>query len=203
MSELSVTWQAESTRKAGRDCVHWSDKSLADRIARGDEKALNDLVVRYGDSLAITIGRLTAWHPDSDDILQETLITVWQKAGQYDGRGSFEGWLKRIAINRCRNHFRVTSLIQRKLEQFAEWIAGQKSNQTKTYGDLKISEVLDRSLSRLSTDDRTVLVLCYLEEMSGSEVAEVLSISLEAVHVRLHRARKRLKDIMQNEEDAK
>jgi RNA polymerase sigma-70 factor (ECF subfamily) len=172
------------------------------RIAAGDEVAFKQLVGYYGDSLARTISRLTGWSRDSDDIFQEVLILVWQRARQFDGRGSLEGWLKQIAINKCRNHFRLTNSIQRKLERFAEWLGGQLTE--KSCNEFVANDHDDRvrsALARLSAPDRTVLVLFYLEEMSGDDVANALKISLSAVHVRLHRARKRLKEIWNDEEN--
>ena len=83
---------------------------------------------------------------------------------------------------------------------------------TDPYADPRLRAEVDR---RMFTDvrtylpgallpkvDRTALVLFYLEEMSGEEVAAHLGIKTKSLHVRLHRARKKLKSILENEVDA-
>lgn len=203
MSDLSATMPAA---KIARAEFHSSaDVDLMKRIATGNEDAFTQLVLVHGDDLAQTIGRLTGWSRDADDILQDVFITVWQKAGQYNGSGSLASWLKRIAINRCRNQFRLTHSIQRKLEGFAQWLGGRQLGSRQTsHGKIDsqpdgTGDQIQSALARLSPDDRALLVLYYLEEMSGNEVADVLEISVPAVHVRLHRARTRLKKILKDE----
>ena len=197
MSELAATMNPANSIQSRN--VRHADLHLMNRIAAGDEAAFGHLVRQHGTALATTIARLTLWNSDSDDIFQEVLISIWQKAGQYDGRGPLEGWLKRIAINRCQNQFRLRDSIRRKLENFAEWLGGRRTtaNETSTEEDAT-SRVRD-ALARLTSDDRTILVLFYLEEMTGQEVSNVLKISVDAVHVRLHRARKRLRKILNDE----
>ena len=198
MSELFATMPAANIIRAETSPA--DDVALMDQIATGDEQAFTQLVDRYGQTLATTIARLTGWNRDVDDILQEVLITAWSKAGQFDGSGSLEGWLKRIAINHCRNHFRLARSLQRRIEGFAEWLGVRQIVQNKPrWHDVDSNERVRTALSRLSTDDRTVLALYYLEEMPGEEIATLLQISVEAVHVRMHRARKRLKRILKDE----
>ena len=83
------------------------------RLKTGDQAAMCELLDRHGDMLARLVGRLTAWHVDREDILQDVLLSVWQKSGSFRGNGSLEGWLKRIAVNQCRNHFRAANSIKR------------------------------------------------------------------------------------------
>ncbi len=64
-----------------------TDGQLMARIAAGDGDAFQELVKIHGPQLATFIGRLTAWHADRDDLLQETLLAVWDNARGYDERG--------------------------------------------------------------------------------------------------------------------
>ena len=199
MSELAAAMKAANPIRAEK--TPSADVALMNRIAAGEEAAFTQLIQCHGESLLRTIGRLMLWNKDTDDIFQEVLITVWQKAGQYNGHGSLAGWLKRIAINRCRNQFQLSNRITRKLEAFAEWIGGRRSDESKSRHDIDLDDQVQMALAKLSGDDRTILVLYYLEEMNGDDVASILNISLDAVHVRLHRARKRLKTIWNDEKN--
>lgn len=180
-----------------------NEHALMQRISSGNELALQELIVLHGDMLARLVGRLMAWHADSDDVLQEVLLTVWRKANRFEGQGSLEGWLRRIAVNRCRNHFRATSILQRKIEQLATLLTASQSNQedyktSYTFAENAIDEAspLGIALRQLPTDDRAAIVLVYLEELSPDDVSETLGIKTQTLHVRLHRIKKKLKRLM-------
>ena len=194
---MNLGTRAKRMQEPAANSANPADVALMNLVSQRDELAFQKLIERYGDSLAQTIGRLMAWSHECDDILQDVLISVWNKSESFDGVGSLEGWLKRIAINRCRNHFRATTAVHRKLQQFAEWLGGQQETTTTNAS----SDLLETGLARLSHDDRIVLVLFYLEEMKGSEVARLLDTTVEAMHVRLHRARTRLKKLVKSERE--
>lgn len=192
-SQVSVDGMSGSA-----DDARNSDVELMSRLSRGDAKAMNDLVHQFGPGLHRLIGRLTGWSSDTDDILQEVLLTAWRKAGTFHGRGSLEGWLHRLAVNRCRNHRRAGSAFKRLLRRVA--VRSRMASGAKTTQDDIPSSLLRTALSRLGNEDRMVLALYYLEELSGGDVAELLGIQVSTVHVRLHRARRRLRALLVEEE---
>ena len=204
MSELSVNLNAATRPAASAESSAFSDeRQLMLRLNNGDEAAMCELLQRHGDMLARLVGRLTAWHSDREDILQEVLLSVWQKAGSFRGDGSLEGWLKRIAVNRCQNHFRATNSIKRLIERFALLINPGQTYESKhsVYGNEPDDE-LHLALRKLSNVERTALVLFYLEEMPGDEVAAVLKVKPETFHVRLHRARQKLKTVIEEQSES-
>jgi RNA polymerase sigma-70 factor (ECF subfamily) len=159
---------------------------------------MNELVHRFGPDLHRLIGRLTAWSPDSDDILQEVYLTAWRKAGTYRADGPLEGWLRRLAVNRCRNHRRMRTAFERLLRRFA----GRQRSTTNSPGTLGDDESgrLQTAIAQLASEDRTVLALYYLEDLSGAEVADALGVTVPTMHVRLHRARRRLRELLEESE---
>lgn len=137
-----------------------TDVQLMARIAAGDGDAFQELVKLHGPQLATFIGRLTAWHADRDDLLQETLLAVWDNARGYDERGSLKQWLFQIAVNRVKNYFRATQRLKRRLEKFAA-LRPSGSNfiqANKTQRELS-SSALSRALGELSFADR-LLAMC-------------------------------------------
>ncbi len=173
------------------------DSTLMSRLQNGDANAMNEMVCRFGPGLNRLVGRLTGWSAESDDILQEVFLTAWRKAAAFQGSGSLEGWLRKLAVNRCRNHRRTRSAFKRMLDRFA------LRSKTTTADQLSLDEsagALRIALARLKTADRAVFVLYYLEDMSGEQVAEALGARIETIHVRLHRARLRLREIIDAEE---
>lgn len=170
------------------------------RIAAGDEAAFQALVEEHAPRLLRLIGRLTAWHADREDLLQETLLTVWEKSHRYDERGTLAGWLTQIALNRVKNRFRALGRLRRCLEGFAY---GQLQHMTPSQpAPLPITPStpleeadtpLAEALAEMSVADRSLIVLYYLEELPAEEIARLEGIRVDALHVRLSRARNRLK----------
>jgi len=128
-----------------------TDGQLMARIAAGDGDAFQELVNMHGPQLATFSGRLTAWHTDRDDLLQETLLAVWDNARRYNERGSLKPWLFQIAVNRVKNYFRAAQRLKRRLEKFAA-IGPSGSNYiqaTPAHRELSNS-ALSRALGELS-----------------------------------------------------
>jgi RNA polymerase sigma-70 factor (ECF subfamily) len=171
-----------------------NEVSCMKRMASGDASAMREVVVLHGKMLTEFVGRLTAWHADHEDILQQVLVAAWENAGSFRGDGPLEGWLKRIAVHRSRNHYRMVARLRRKLEAWAG--DRPQPNQEKSIEMLEVNEELQHALGQLNPDDRTAVVLFYLEQQSGEQVADWMRISLPAFHTRLSRARKRLKALM-------
>ncbi len=103
-------------------------------------------------------------------------------------------WLRVIAIHRCRNHFRGLGAWRRLLERFR----GHVQSDSGRPGDdpREQSDWIRHALQRLSAADRTILVLHYLEELPLEELAETLNARAGTLAVRLHRARERLKRLL-------
>ena len=163
------------------------------RIAAGDQRAFEQLVKGHAPRLQRLIGRLTGWHTDTDDLLQETLIAVWEKANKYDEQGSLHAWLTRIAVNRVKNRYRGLERLRRNLEILASQLFSQTTQPRPAATDEEDS-LLAAALRQLSHSDRNLLVLYYLEELPAEQVAELENTTVDSLYVRLHRARKRLKD---------
>jgi RNA polymerase sigma-70 factor (ECF subfamily) len=174
---------------------------LMQRLHAGDEAAMQSLIETHGGMLAGMIGRLTGWHADRDDILQDVLLKVWQNAGEYKGVGALEGWLRSIAVNRCRNYFRSINSIKRLIKRFVSLGVAVSVDSEDLAETEDAKKQLQAALQRLPQADRTVLVLFYLEEMPGEEIARMLNIKQETLHVRLHRARKKLKLVIGDNRD--
>ena len=194
MTQIALNVRAMSPSD---DVAQNRELELMTRLRAGDSAAMTELLRRYGPSLNRLVGRLTGWSADSDDILQEVFLVAWQKAGQFQGTGSLEGWLRRLAVNRCKNHRRARNAFQRLTKRVARWSAQATGGDPPDGGE--IAE-LRFAMMRLKSADRAVLVLYYLEELSGDEVADLLGVRVESVHMRLHRARARLRDILQASE---
>ena len=173
-----------------------SEIELMRRVRMGEADAMREFVVEYEVRLRRWITRLSGWRTNTDDLLQEVLVQVWRKASSFRGQGPLEGWVRRIAVNRCRNDLRRRLTFERFVHAFGRT---RSEAECRDESNDAVDE-LKSALNRLRPNDRTLLVLFYLEELSGEEVAEALNIRVDAVHVRLSRARQRLKRLLSHEQ---
>ena len=176
--------------------LHPDEIALMDRLRHGDETAMHELIEHYGPSLQRLVRRLSAWSVDGDDILQEVFLIAWRRASSFRGTGSLEGWLRRLAVNRCRNHRRAQVAFEKLLGRVA-MTGGDRHSKLGRNNELEDEVAL--AMAKLSADDRGVLVLYYMENLSGQEIAETIGIRMDAVHVRLSRARGRLRKLLASE----
>ena len=73
------------------------EASLIARLKRQDSSAFQDLIDLHGDSIRNLIGRLMAFDPEMEDVLQNTMIQVWRKIGSFRNESSLKTWITRIA----------------------------------------------------------------------------------------------------------
>jgi RNA polymerase sigma-70 factor (ECF subfamily) len=83
------------------------------RLVEGDERAFEELYAAYGACIERHVARIVR-SDAAQDLAQEAFLRVWQRAEQWDGRGTFKSWLYRIATNLSLNHLRA---VRRRREQ--------------------------------------------------------------------------------------
>ena len=136
----------------------------------------------------------------ADDLIQETFIKVQKNLNQVKDEAKLSSWIFKIAYNLCQDHFRKISQSTKKEQVLSE----EKQFLTeplfqKEFEQHQMGECVQDKIRLLPESYQTVLVLFDLMEFSHQEIAEVLDISVENVKVRLHRARKKLKTILEKE----
>lgn len=176
-----------------------SDTKLIKQLAVGCPQAMEELIDRYGERLRRTIGQLTAWSPDVDDLLQETLVRAWKNASTLRDEGLLEKWLISIAFRVCRDHQRGLRRFLVRLNRF--WTERHLLNNTPVpIVETDKWEHLQHAMAKLSPDDRHLLVMKYLEAWSSEELADQLGVTTQTLHVRLHRAKNRLRQLVHDHE---
>ena len=182
------------------------DEALAARAAAGEEPAFEELVARYQARVYRLACRLTGSEGDAKDVLQETFLAVHRGLPAFRGESRFSTWLYRIATNaalmqRRARARRPTESLEAFLPRFdadgrhaaepADLLAASRADERL---DRKLlAEKARAGLERLPDIYRDAFVLRDLEEMSTSEVAELLRIDPAAVRQRVHRARMMLR----------
>ena len=136
----------------------------------------------------------------ADDLIQETFIKVQKSLNQLKDESKLSPWIFKIAYNLCQDHFRKTSHSSNSEQVLSEKI-GILSEPLfqKKFEQHQMGACVQEKIRLLPESYQTVLVLFDLMEFSHQEIAEILETSAENVKVRLHRARKQLKTILEKE----
>jgi RNA polymerase sigma-70 factor (ECF subfamily) len=168
----------------------------------GDRPAFDELVRRtYVDTYTLAM-RLTADEEDARDVVQEAYLRAWKGLGRFRGDAQFSTWMYRItanvaytAVKRRRRH-RTAPLVE--VEDVIELrVEAQPEQAAETQALLaRLAGALDELPPKL----RVLVVLKDVYGLSHEEIADELGISVAAAKVRLHRGRKKLRDVLYGEE---
>ncbi len=136
----------------------------------------------------------------ADDLIQETFIKVQKNLHQLREESKLSSWIFKIAYNHCQDHFRKTGRSSQKELVLSEkkGILSEPLFQ-REFEQHQMSACVQDKIRLLPESYQTVLVLFDLMEFSHQEIAEILDISIENVKVRLHRARRKLKTVLEEE----
>jgi RNA polymerase sigma-70 factor (ECF subfamily) len=180
------------------------DLDLARQAQAGDESAFAEIVRRYSPRVFSTASRFFRQRSLVEEAAQEVFLKAFTQLGSFEGRGSMEGWLTRIATNTCLNMIRGSKrrpelTVSDLSETEDEWIEQQLSDpeQVSVENSLVAADLADRLLSVLSPEDQQALLMIDGEQASIKEVAEATGWSESKVKVRAFRARKKVREAME------
>lgn len=161
----------------------------------GDEKAFAKLVDRYKVRVERFFLMQTGGRQDlSDDLAQETFIRVWQSIGTLRQFATFSTWLYRIAYNIWQDYCRTTrSTLSLSAYKGLEQMVGQQTAGEQMEHDERHKQLM-AALASLSEQERTCMVLFYMQELSIKEISAVTHYNESTIRSNLHRGRKRLRE---------
>ena len=181
-----------------------TDKSLIDAHLKGDTTAFGELVRRYGDSLLGYLTRMAGSREQAEDLFQETFKRAHEKADTFRG-SRLKPWLFTIATNvaidgmRKSRRLQVVSLNQGidctdgGCEELGTVIVDRNSSDpSQEVVRAEQKEQVRQALELLPARQRATLVLAYYQQLSYSEVAQVLGCSIGTVKTQMYRALKTL-----------
>lgn len=182
-----------------------NDQELIIRFQQGEAAAFDELVRRYERPIRNLCRYYLPDPQDIQDVAQETFIRVYHALGNYRPAAKFTTWLYRIAINQCLNALR--SKRRRIWLQPFSRLAGteeqwgrNKDGFTDPLQELEKRERIHKvreALKALPEDQRTAVILHRYQGLSYKEIAEVTNSSVAAVESRLHRAKIKLSELLE------
>ena len=172
-------------------------------------ESLGRFAEKYQARLLALARRLLGNHEDALDALQEILIHVDQSLPKFKGESSLYTWAFRLATNVCLNYKRRLGRAnghapfdEASRDAVLLPVARPDDNPDTTCRARFRQHLVEQALLKLPETQRGVLVLSDLEDMTASEIAEVLQVSVNVVKSRLHRGRAKLKRLVEKEFEA-
>ena len=135
----------------------------------------------------------------ADDLVQETFIKIQENLDRVREPEKISSWIFRIAYHLCQDHFRGLKKSSSQEEIHDGLVALQESSAQKELEQGEMSRCVQDKLSLLPETQRSVIIFADIMDFSQQEIADILGLSVENVKVRLHRARKKLKAILEKE----
>jgi len=165
----------------------------------------NEVYEEFHPKILHYLSRLSNPH-EAEDIAQEVFEKVNRSLRNFKGESKLSTWLYRIATNTAIDRMRTPSF-KRSLESTSlensigvedrnVWLGHKKTHTDQTFIRKEMSECVREFIDKLPPDYKTVILLSELEEFKNTEIADILQISLDTVKIRLHRARAKLKAVL-------
>jgi RNA polymerase sigma-70 factor, ECF subfamily len=184
-----------------------TDDELVAAAKRGDELAFEMLIKRYQSRIFALALRYTRIHEDAEDIVQQTFQKVFVYLRRFQEKSSFATWLTRIAINeslmflRRGRAAREISIDDPRSEDTSSReleILDSNPNPEMSYLQQETAHILFSAMAQLRPALRITMELKELRELSGSDTARHLGVSLSAVKARVFHGRTKLRQILRH-----
>jgi RNA polymerase sigma-70 factor, ECF subfamily len=184
-----------------------ADELLVLRFQRGDRSAFEQLFRTYERRVYNVVLRVIGNPDEAEDLKQEAFFRAFKSIGSFRGGCRFSTWLFRIATNLCLDEIKRKKPQASTDELFEErnWRFLERDAVPDPADELERDECLRSvrtALEGVPPHYRVLLVLRYVEELPYEEIARVMGCSVNALNVRLHRARQVLRKLMEASREA-
>jgi RNA polymerase sigma-70 factor (ECF subfamily) len=163
---------------------------------RGSHSAFAELIRRY-ERTALGIAYAIVGDPHAaGDIVQDAFLRAWQRLASLEAPERFGVWFSGIVRNRATDHYRsMRRRDRRELSELPD--VPSEHDPSGRMGRQETQVRLQTAVMRLDETSRTIVLLRYYEGLTGREIAEMLAMTIPAVEMRLSRARRELKLILE------
>lgn len=182
-----------------------SDEAVVRDVRAGDAARFEILMRRHNQRLFRTARAILRDDAEAEDVVQQAYLSAFAKLDQFRGDARFSTWLTRIAVHealrRMRKQGRLSDLdVIEAADDSAAALPAPSPEDDASGGELRA--LLEEAIDSLPESYRVVFVMRDVEELDTRETADCLDLSEEAVRVRLHRARKALREWLYERADS-
>ena len=176
------------------------EAELVRRVQARDQMAFREIVERYQSKVFSIICGILRNHNDAEDIAQQVFSKIYFSIGNFDFRSSLLTWIYKITVNECYDYLRkrrVRKVIYESDFSEEEALRMAKSEaavdrRPTVENDLARRDLVVKLLSKVSEEDRSLLLLKEVEGHSVEELATMTGMNQNTIKVKLFRARQKL-----------
>lgn len=175
------------------------ERSLLRRLRDRDERAFRELIQEHRDRVYNITYRMLGNRAEAEDVAQEVFISVFKTIDTFREESKFSTWLYRVTVNHCKN--RIKYLARRherdrdELDEASHQANGVAAGTPvrvapdKALASAQMEKLLQEAIANLDDDQRVVVVLRDIEDLSIEEICEITGLPDGTVKSRLHRGR--------------
>ena len=171
------------------------DQKIIEECKKGDLQNFRK-VIEAASPFAFSVAvRILGDEELARDIVQDTMVTVWEKLKRLKSADSFKTWLYRIVVNKCYDHLRKMKRAPEFRPDEKTWAIISNHTPEHSFSELEneeIGRILNFMIQKLSPRQKAVFVLSEIEEMSNDEISEITGLSKAIIKANLHYARKHI-----------
>jgi len=171
--------------------TEFDERTLIERCRTGDDIAFGELVERYKHLVYGMVWRLTNDRSQTDDLAQEVFLKVHRGLPYFRGEARLSTWIFRIVSNVCSE-----ARGRRSAKVSDSHGVLERGSPDAAFADLELRDRLDKAIAQLPDQYRLVIAAHYLEGVQYEALAEALNIPVGTVKTHLHRAKRRLRELL-------
>ncbi len=173
------------------------DADIIQRVLQGDRNAYALLVDRYRHLVYTLALRMLNNSEDAEEAAQDVFIKAYHALGTYNGHSKFSTWLYTITRNTCISRTRSGKqpVLPQEEENLAK-LAGHDESHNLQQEQAGRKKILAHAINMLAAEEAEIITLYYIQEQTVDELSKILGLGVSNVKVKLYRARKKLKEIL-------
>jgi len=179
-----------------------NEQDLIRSILDGNTQSFSVLLKRYQRPIHALIRQIVANREDAEELTQDVFIKAFRKLDSFKGGSSLSTWLYRIAWNTAISKTRKKRLIYPEFDenQFANLPDETVDEVLEKENDEVQLQRLENAIDRLNPEEKALITLYYTESKPLTEVALILNLNADNAKVKLHRTRKKIVLLLNNEQ---
>ena len=176
-----------------------NDQLYITKVINGDTNAFAYLVDNYKNMIYSLAYKMTKNREEAEEVSQDTFIKAYKNLDKFKGDSKFSTWLYRIAYHACldsikknkkhHNSFEINDITFNQIKSVENILEGIERKER--------AKIMNVCLDKLPDEERSIIWMFYYDELSLKEIIEVTGLSEANIKVKLHRARKRLLAIVE------
>jgi RNA polymerase sigma-70 factor, ECF subfamily len=173
--------------------MNMAEQNIAVAEEKSSEQLINEIIHDYKDMVFNLLYRMTYNYDDAMELTQDTFLKAFQALPNFRYESSLKTWIYKIAFNVALNYKRKWKLFRKKESVEDTMLKDKDCGPEERASDNQLSEHIQHAINELPKDQKAMILLREIEELSYEEIAQILNLPLGTVKSRLARARCYLK----------